>query len=153
MGASSASEADLVLAEELGQKIAAAGWVTLNGGYAGGVMEAVSKGASEAGGLVIGILNQKNVDLMSQYVSIPIVTGMGNARNNINVLTSDVVVACGKLSPGTLSEVSLAIAAGKPIILLGAVDPLKEEVIKLASDRIQFSDSVHDTIAKMKLLT
>lgn len=150
MGASKAELADLLLAEELGEKIAEEGWVTLNGGYAGGIMEAVSKGASLKGGLVIGVLNQKNADLMSKYVDIPIITGMGNARNNINVLSSEVVVACGRLSSGVLSEVSLAISAGKPIILLGVRDVLKEEVAKLAPDQIQFTETVAQTIARIK---
>jgi hypothetical protein len=47
-------------------------------------------------------------------------TGMGEARNVINVLTSDVVVACGVEGPGTISEVALALRASKPVILLGA---------------------------------
>jgi hypothetical protein len=45
---------------------------------------------------------------------------MGDARNAINVLTSDVVVACGVEGPGTASEISLAVKAGKPVILLAA---------------------------------
>ena len=48
---------------------------------------------------------------------------MGNARNNINVLSSDIIVAVGQGGAGTASEVSLALKAGKHVILLGA-DPL-----------------------------
>jgi uncharacterized protein (TIGR00725 family) len=55
-------------------------------------------------------------------VDIAIFTGMGDARNAINVLTSDVVVACGVEGPGTVSEVALALGAGKPVILLAAAD-------------------------------
>ena len=58
---------------------------------------------------------------MSEYVDIPIVIDLGSARNNINVLTSDVIVACG-MGPGTASEVSLAIKASKPAILLNATE-------------------------------
>jgi len=43
---------------------------------------------------------------------------MGEARNAINVLTSDVIVAAGIEGPGTLSEVALALKAGKPVLLL-----------------------------------
>ena len=52
---------------------------------------------------------------MSQYVDIPILTGMGNARNIINVLTSKIIIAIGE-GPGTLSEVALALKTGKPVI-------------------------------------
>ncbi len=50
-------------------------------------------------------------------MDIAIVTDMGSARNNINVLSAHVVVACG-MGAGTASEVALAIKAGKPVILL-----------------------------------
>jgi Zn-dependent alcohol dehydrogenase len=55
---------------------------------------------------------------MSTSVDIPIVTGMGQARNNINVLSSEVVFACG-LGPGTAAEVALALKANKPVIFVG----------------------------------
>jgi len=42
---------------------------------------------------------------------------MGSARNNINVLSSDVVIACG-MGVGTVSEVALALKANKPVVLL-----------------------------------
>jgi predicted oxidoreductase len=42
---------------------------------------------------------------------------MGSARNAINVLSSDVVVACTG-GAGTLSEIALALKAGKTVILL-----------------------------------
>ena len=53
-------------------------------------------------------------------VDIAVFTGMGEARNAINVLTSDVIVACGVEGPGTVSEIALALKAEKPVILLGA---------------------------------
>jgi hypothetical protein len=45
---------------------------------------------------------------------------MGSGRNNINVLTSHVVVVCGLSGSGTVSEVALAVKAGKPVILVEA---------------------------------
>ena len=44
----------------------------------------------------------------------------------INVLTSDVVIACGVEGPGTVSEVALALKAEKPVILLGASAAARE---------------------------
>ena len=54
---------------------------------------------------------------MAPDVDIPILTGMGSARNNINVLSSDVVIACAG-GPGTISEVALALKAGRPVVAL-----------------------------------
>ena len=53
-------------------------------------------------------------------MDVPIITEMGSGRNNINVLTSHVVVACGLSGSGTVSEVALAVKAGKPVILVEA---------------------------------
>jgi hypothetical protein len=51
-------------------------------------------------------------------VDIAVFTGLGDARNAVNVLTSDVVVACGVEGPGTASEVALALRSEKPVVLL-----------------------------------
>lgn len=113
-----ATEVDKKRAHELGKKIAENGWVLLSGGRNVGVMDAVSRGAHDAGGLVIGILSGKDGNDAPEGVDIPIITGMGGGRNVINVLSSDVVVACG-MGAGTASEVAHAIKLGKPTILLG----------------------------------
>lgn len=118
MGPGQATRPLRQLAYQLGKAIAAEGWVTLSGGRNAGVMDEVSRGAKDGGGLTIGILPGVRINKVSEYVDIPIMTGMGSARNNINILTANVIVACG-LGAGTASEVALAIKAGKPIILLG----------------------------------
>lgn len=117
MGPGTCTEETRNLAYALGEAIASEGWVTLSGGRNTGVMQAVSRGARQAGGLTLGILPAEDRRQMSEYVDIPIVSGMGSARNNINVLTPDVVVACG-LGAGTVSEIALAMKADKPVILL-----------------------------------
>jgi uncharacterized protein (TIGR00725 family) len=103
---------------ELGKLVAQEGWVLLTGGRDAGVMDAASRGAKEAGGLTVGILPTADTEGMSLSVDIPIVTGMGQARNNINVLSSQVVFTCG-LGPGTAAEVALALKDGKPVIIVG----------------------------------
>jgi hypothetical protein len=55
---------------------------------------------------------------VSEHVDVAVFTGLGDARNAINVLSSDVVVACGIEGPGTASEVALALKAGRPTVLL-----------------------------------
>lgn len=102
---------------EVGFLIAQEGWILLNGGRNCGVMDASARGVKEAGGLTIGILPDSDLSRASVYVDIPIVTGLGSGRNNINVLSSDVIIAC-QGGAGTISEVALALKAGKPVILL-----------------------------------
>ncbi|MBN2496601.1 MAG: TIGR00725 family protein [Deltaproteobacteria bacterium] len=121
MGGAAAGAEVSRMAEELGQRIARAGWVLLSGGRPAGVMLAASRGASEAGGLVIGVLPGADPDGANDYVDIAIATGLADARNLVNVLSSDVVVACPG-GAGTLSEVALAAKNGKPLVLLG-LDP------------------------------
>lgn len=112
-----AKEIDLENARQLGKLIAQQGWILLTGGRNTGVMDAASWGAKLAQGLTIGILPDRNLKNVSEYVDIPILTNMGNARNNINVLSSDVVIACG-IGPGTVSEIALALKARKKVIFL-----------------------------------
>lgn len=114
----SASNEEIHLAYQLGKLIAREGWITLSGGRNVGVMDAVSRGAKENNGFTIGILPNENLMGASHALDIPIITGLGSARNTINALTSHVIVVCG-MGPGTASEVALAIKAGKEVILLG----------------------------------
>lgn len=127
MGPGKASRAQLRWAMELGEGIARNGWVLLTGGRAAGVMDAVNRGAKRIpGSLTIGVLPTAG-SRVSRFVDVAIITDMGNARNNVNVLSSDVVVACGPAGPGTISEVALALKARKPVILLGG-DRLEEKM-------------------------
>ena len=112
-----ATKKDTTCAYESGKLIAQNGWVLLTGGRVEGVMDAASRGAKDAGGLVVGVLPTPDTQGMSEAVDVAIVTGMGSGRNSINVLSSDVIVACG-IGAGTASEIALAIKAGKQVILL-----------------------------------
>jgi hypothetical protein len=112
-----ANKEQRALAYSLGQAIAQAKWVLLTGGRNVGIMEAASQGAKANGGLTIGILPGRDYTGMSSAVDIPIITGLGDARNAVNVLSSQVVVALGA-GPGTVSEIALALKAQKPLILL-----------------------------------
>lgn len=105
-------------AYRVGELVARRGWVLLTGGTASGVMDAASQGAKAAGGLVVGVLKSGDGAEASRHLDIAIRTGMGDARNAINVLSSDVVIALPG-GAGTLSEVALAIKAGKSVIALG----------------------------------
>jgi uncharacterized protein (TIGR00725 family) len=118
MAAGKASARSLALAEQLGRLIAERGWIVLTGGRAEGVMAAASAGAKTVpGSLTIGILPSAS-EGVGPDVDIAVFTGLGDARNVVNVLTSDVVVACGVEGPGTASEVALALKSEKPVVLL-----------------------------------
>lgn len=109
--------ADYEDARRLGGLIAQEGWVLLNGGRASGIMEASARGAKESGGLTIGILPGNDPTWASKYIDIPILSGIGFARNYINVLTSEVIVALSGRT-GTISEIALALNIGKKVISL-----------------------------------
>jgi len=118
MGGAAASEAVMRDAHEIGRLIAQHGHVLVNGGRDAGVMAASARGAAEAGGLVIGILPGNSKHGASPHLDVAIPTGMGDARNAINVLASDVVVALPG-GAGTISEVALALKSGRSVITLG----------------------------------
>ena len=117
MGGGNASEADFQTAYELGALIAKQGWLLLNGGRSAGIMEASAKGARDHGGITVGILPDETAHRASRYIQIPILTGIGDARNYINVLTSNIVVACPG-GAGTISEIALALKNNKQVILM-----------------------------------
>jgi uncharacterized protein (TIGR00725 family) len=112
-----ASPEEIDIAYALGKLIAERGWVTLSGGRNCGVMDAVCRGAKSANGFTVGILPSEDATDASSFLDLAIPTGMGSARNNINILASNVVIACG-MGAGTASEVALAIKAQKLVILL-----------------------------------
>jgi uncharacterized protein (TIGR00725 family) len=105
------------LAREVGFLIGKKGAILICGGR-GGVMEASARGAREAGGITIGILPNASAEDANPYIDIPIVTDLGNARNAINVLTSQVIIAVHG-SYGTLSEIALALKCHTPVVGLG----------------------------------
>jgi len=110
------SQAQLEIAEQLGYQLAKKGYIIVTGGK-GGIMKAASKGAKKAGGTTIGILPESHRMTANPYVDYSIPTGIGHARNAINVLSGDAIVVVGG-GPGTLSEIGLALAYGKPVIAI-----------------------------------
>ena len=80
IGGSDCSPQEAKLAEAVGREIARHGAILVCGGL-GGVMEAACRGASNEGGLTIGVLPGDNRLSANPYVQIPIVTGIGYARN------------------------------------------------------------------------
>jgi len=145
MGGANVDHHTRQMAYDLGKAIAENGWILLNGGRRAGVMHASARGAKEAGGLTVGILPDRDRQGASEYIDIPIVTGMADARNLVNVLSSDVVVAC-RGSAGTISEVALALKNGRRVILLDfPIQSTFQEYLTMGL--LSSADSVEDTIS------
>ena len=123
IGAGECSRQIQQMAEEVGQRIAQRGAVLVCGGL-GGVMEAAAKGAKEAGGTTVGILPGSNAQDANPYIDVPIVTGMGEARNVMIVRTAEAVIAISG-GPGTLSEIAFCLKLRVPVVGLKTwkIDP------------------------------
>ncbi len=114
IGGSQCTKEEARTAEEVGRELARHGAILVCGGL-GGVMEAASKGASAEGGITVGILPGENRQAANPYIQIPIVTGIGYARNVAVVKSAQAVIAIGG-NYGTLSEIAHALQSGIPVI-------------------------------------
>ena len=114
IGGGQCTKEEAKLAEEVGRQLARRGAVLVCGGL-GGIMGAACKGANLEGGTTIGILPGDTSQAANPYVQIPIVTGLGEARNVIVVKSAQAVIAIGG-KYGTLSEISYALKNGIPVI-------------------------------------
>ncbi|MHA1569079.1 MAG: TIGR00725 family protein [Alphaproteobacteria bacterium] len=141
IGAGSCDARVAKLAYRVGQAIAEAGATLLSGGL-GGVMEAASRGAQEAGGLVVGVVPTAARGSANAFVEVEIVTNMGHARNVILAHSADALIAVTG-GPGTLSEIAVGLKLGKPVIgletweidgVLRAESP--EQAVELAVARL-----------------
>ena len=137
------------MAYELGKEIARQGWITLTGGRSFGIMDAALKGASEAGGLTIGVVPGDNDKNSSDHAHIKIVTSMGSGRNYISVLTSHVIVVLGMAS-GTASEVALALKSRKKVILLNQDEITIRFFKNLGTYNVIVTKTVSETIQSIK---
>lgn len=124
IGAGYCSPETELLAEEVGRGIARAGAVLVCGGL-GGVMEASARGAQREGGITVGILPGDSFEDANPFIQIPVVTGLGHARNVLVVRSAQVLIAV-KGGYGTLSEVALALKMGKPVVGLHTWDVSKK---------------------------
>ena len=123
---------------EIGRLLAREGYLVFCGGGQG-VMEAISKGVSEAGGIVIGILKGKELEEGNDYLTIPIATGMDIARNAVLAYNCDAAVAIsGKY--GTMSEIAYAFQLNKPVVGYETWD----------INHVVHAESPEDVITKLK---
>src|SRR3954447_13822290 len=116
IGPSGANDAERQTAFAVGAGLAALGIVMLCGGK-GGVMEAACEGAASAGGVSIGLLPEGEWQAANRVVTVPIATGIGEARNAIIARAALALIAIGG-GYGTLSEIALALQFGRPVLTL-----------------------------------
>ncbi len=121
VGPRDASAEQTATAEALGVALGTIGFSVVCGGRAG-VMEAVCRGVATAGGISIGLLPEADIGQANPHVTVPIATGIGEARNALIARAAFCLVAVGD-SYGTLSEVALGLHFGRPVLgLCGAAD-------------------------------
>ena len=117
IGGSTVTDEQYQQAREVGKLLGEHGHDVVCGGLTG-VMEAVCRGAHEAGGHTVGILPGEHTAAANDYVQTAIATGMGNARNALVVLNGAAVIAIDG-GTGTLSELGHALDMGRPVAGLG----------------------------------
>jgi uncharacterized protein (TIGR00725 family) len=140
-----ASPEENEMAFDLGKAVAEQGWIVLTGGRSFGIMDAAMKGAHEGNGVTIGILPDDSSQNASDHADIKILTGMGSARNIINILSSHVIVVIG-MAAGTASEVCLAIKANKKIILLRQDEITIRFFKNIGTYKVMVSNTIEETM-------
>ncbi len=116
IGPGDANEVECAAAYAVAHALAGAGMVVICGGR-GGVMAAASRGASEAGGIAVGILPEDDDSAANAWLSVAIPTGMGEMRNAIIARSGVCLVAIGS-NMGTVSEMAMGLKWGKPVFVL-----------------------------------
>ncbi len=130
IGSGGADPGQAAVALEVGAALARAGAVVVCGGM-GGVMQAAADGASSEGGTVVGILPGGDPDAAADGVTIPIPTGLGEARNVLVARASEAVIAIAG-EWGTLSEAAFCRKFGVPVI--GLASSLPPGVVEETAD-------------------
>ncbi len=119
-------------ARQVGQLLARLGYNVICGGLSG-VMEGAARGARETGGDVIGVLPGPDTDAANRFVTHPVATNMGHARNAVIVHSANFLVAIDG-ETGTLSEIAFALKLGKRVFSLGSWDIAGVEQLETVAD-------------------
>lgn len=114
IGTKTPTDAQYLIAKQLGELLSNLGFTVLCGGKEG-VMKAVCEGVAINNGVSIGILPGIDPNEANEYVSIPITSGIGFARNTIIAAASMCLIAVGG-SHGTLSEIAFGLQYNKEIM-------------------------------------
>jgi uncharacterized protein (TIGR00730 family) len=127
-------DAHYALARHLGSELASRGFAVCSGGY-GGVMEAVSRGAKDAGGSTIGIVSEFFTSRANRWIDEVISVKSWQDRLFSLIETGSGYVACPG-GTGTLVELSVVwemlnkrVMHAKPFVTIGHFwEPIIERV-------------------------
>lgn len=148
IGGGSITDAQANQAEAVGRELADHGHTVVCGGR-GGTMEAVCRGAKAEGGTTIGILPGVNRDDANEYVDVPIVTGLGHARNALVPMNGDAVIALTG-GVGTLSEIGFAGIYDRPTVGLDTHDvsalEIDLEIVATPAEAVVAVETARDEI-------
>lgn len=121
---------------KLGKMLVDLDYIIINGGMYG-VMEAIFKGARQSDkynfGKTIGIIPSLNKEDANKYCDIVIPTGIGCARNQIVVNSSEIIIAISG-GAGTLSEIAYAWQMNKQIYSFVNFDGWAKELADMKLD-------------------
>jgi len=135
IGGREASPDALDFAFKVGKLLAEHGVILYSGGGSG-VMEAASRGASEAGGMVVGILKEIDGSDANQYIQVPILTGVGDLRNSLIIRSVHGAIAV-EGAYGTLSEIAYTLGYGKPMVGFNSWDIEGLYVVETAETAVE----------------
>jgi uncharacterized protein (TIGR00725 family) len=143
IGAAEAGPDAVADAEAVGRELARARAILVCGGR-GGVMEAASRGAAEAGGVTLGLLPEGDRSRANPFLTVSVPTGMGELRNGLVARAGDAVIAVGG-EFGTLSEIGFALKLGRPVVGLGTWELARGGE---AVDAIEAATGPEDAVAR-----
>jgi len=142
IGGGTVSDADAETARRVGRLLAERGHTVVCGGLSG-VMRAACRGASQADGETIGIVPGEDRASANEFVTTPIATGLGNARNVLVVLNGDAAIAVDG-STGTLSEIGHALDFGRPVAGLDAFEVPGVEAVETPLEAVDYVERAVD---------
>ena len=135
IGDSACSAKEARLAETVGELLAQRSATVVCGGL-GGVMESACRGAKSKDGLTVGILPGQDASMSNRWTDIPVVTGMGEARNVAVINSGQAIIAIGG-GYGTLSEIAHALKNSIPVIGLNTWSLSRNDVEDDSIIRVQ----------------
>jgi uncharacterized protein (TIGR00725 family) len=124
-------------------------WVVLTGGRNCGVMAQVNKGIKDSErktALTVGILPSVR-STVSADIDVAVFTDLNNARNNLIGLSCQVLICCGVVGAGTVSELALAVKNAKCAIVVLGCDPASKAFLEKLSTKLAFVSTAHAALA------
>ncbi|MFD1382852.1 TIGR00725 family protein [Rhodanobacter aciditrophus] len=149
IGPKDATDKQYQVAESLGENLATLGLTVICGGR-NGVMEAVCKGVFKGKGQSIGLLPGEHWHEANPYLTVPIATNLGAARNSLIAQAAFSLIAVGG-GYGTTTEMAYGLHYGKAVFATAEaphiegvqyhlnIEEIVEQVVNQLFDQRSFS--------------